>query len=118
VESSSVTLDSAWERRFRASQRRRAIWERIVAHLGGSCCICGYNTCIEALECHHVDPQEKEFTIADCLTSFERVLPELAKCELVCSNHHKEIHAGLHPGHIVMEDEDRSYDLGELEFKD
>ena len=32
--------------------------------LGGKCCICGYNAIEEALEFHHVNPEEKEFGIS------------------------------------------------------
>ena len=106
--------EKAWERRFKANQRRRAIWERIIEHMGGKCCIphCGYNK-IEALELHHIDPLEKEYTISEHLSSFEAILPELNKCALVCANCHREIHAGDHPQLLVAEDDDRMYDPDE-----
>lgn len=65
---------------------------------------------MEALDLHHIDPEEKEYTIREHLKSFEKMLPELNKCELVCANCHREIHAGIHPSHIVLPDEDRSYE--------
>jgi hypothetical protein len=107
--------DERWERNFKALLRRRQIMEEAVAYMGGKCCLCPYDRCVEALEFHHVDPEEKGFNIADKVTSFEAIKLELDKCELVCANCHREIHAGLHPGHLVLEDDDRAYDPSDLE---
>ena len=81
-----------------AVQRRRdKIKEIGVQYKGGKCCICGYDKYIGALEFHHLDPNQKDFGISakGYTRSFERVKDELGKCILVCSNCHKEIHAGL-----------------------
>lgn len=107
-------LDVRWERNFQATLRRKGILERAVAYLGGRCCICGYNACLEAFDLHHVDPQEKDFNVSEHVTSFEAILPEIKKCELLCCRCHRETHAGLHPSHIVMEDDDRGYDPDDL----
>ena len=63
------------------------------------CQICGYNKCYQALEFHHINPKEKEFNIAQMLRQSsilnENIIKEeLKKCILVCSNCHREIHAG------------------------
>jgi len=112
LDRSIADLDARWERNFKAWTRRRNLQETAVAYLGNKCQICGYGTCIEALDFHHVDPQEKDFNISDRITSFEAIKPELDKCELLCCRCHREVHAGMHPTHLVMEDEDRSYDPG------
>lgn len=65
----------------------------LVAYKGGCCQLCGYDRCIEALEFHHNDPNEKDFTISGKSWSFERLKVEADKCILVCSNCHKEIHS-------------------------
>ena len=81
-----------------AVQRRRdKIKEMGAQYKGGKCCICGYDKYIGALEFHHLDPNQKDFGISakGYTRSFERVKEELDKCILVCSNCHKEIHAGL-----------------------
>lgn len=68
---------------------------RIVESMGGCCQICSYNKCHEALELHHIDPNEKEHSLsklrANC-GSWETVIKELRKCILLCSNCHREIH--------------------------
>lgn len=47
------------------------------------------------MEFHHKDPSKKDFGISSAGTtkSFERIKLELDKCDLLCSNCHKEIHS-------------------------
>lgn len=81
-----------------AVQRRRdKIKLLAIEYKGGKCVICNYNRCVQALEFHHLDPTQKEFSIGDKghTRSWERVKEELDKCVLLCSNCHKEVHAGL-----------------------
>lgn len=66
-----------------------------VAYKGGKCNLCGYNKSIWALEFHHRDPKEKEFTISGGTKSFEKLKKELDKCDLLCSNCHSEEHERL-----------------------
>lgn len=92
-----------WTRKQAAYKRRKELQERAIAHLGGKCQICGYNKCSAGFDFHHVDPLGKDFTISAGLTSWERVLPELAKCILLCSNCHREVHDGQHIGYLELE---------------
>lgn len=66
---------------------------KLVEYKGGKCERCGYNKCIDALEFHHLDPNEKDFSIAGKSWALERLKKEADKCILVCSNCHKEIHS-------------------------
>jgi hypothetical protein len=93
---SAVDLDERWARRFDATQRRLELKERAVAYKGGSCCLCGYDRCLQALEFHHLDPGSKDFEISSKMR-WDQVKLELDKTILVCSNHHREVHAGLYP---------------------
>lgn len=66
--------------------------------LGGKCCICGYDAIEEALDFHHVNPEEKEFGIGDSnavTKALEKQLIEIKKCILVCANCHRGIHARI-----------------------
>ena len=55
--------------------------------LGGKCCICRYNKCIDALEFHHKDPTKKEFKLGSGNTmSWKEYKKEAQKCMLLCSN--------------------------------
>lgn len=77
-------------------KRRTLLKQKAVVYKGGKCVKCGYEKCNQALEFHHINPIEKDFSIAGNYNiSWERIKCELDKCILVCSNCHKEIHAGI-----------------------
>ncbi|MBD2775109.1 HNH endonuclease [Iningainema tapete] len=77
-------------------ERMRRFKEKCVAYKGGKCSRCGYDRCIDALEFHHVNPKEKDLQLsAGKGYSFEKAIPELDKCILVCANCHREIHAEM-----------------------
>lgn len=97
--------------RFKVARRRSNLRDLAISYLGGACAICGYNTCNSALEMHHLDPKEKEFTISQRMTSFEVILPELKKCVLLCSNHHREVHEGIHPRYLITVDDSAEVDF-------
>ncbi len=78
-----------------ATSRQKALKLQAVAYMGGSCRNCNYDRYVGALEFHHLDPTQKDFSIAGQRTSFERIRAELDKCVMLCSNCHREIHAGL-----------------------
>jgi hypothetical protein len=74
---------------------RRTVKETIIKSMGGKCCICSYNKCDKALELHHLDPALKEFSFGEVMSrpkSWNKIIIELRKCVLVCSNCHKEVH--------------------------
>lgn len=77
---------------------RKKVKEIILTCMGGSCQICGYSRCPTALELHHVNPDEKDFTFGYIMAScrnWKVIYEEIAKCILLCSNCHREVHAGL-----------------------
>lgn len=70
----------------------------LVKVLGGECCICHFNAYPQALEFHHVNPEEKSFGITDSnavTKALDKQLEEIKKCVLLCSNCHKGVHAGI-----------------------
>lgn len=75
---------------------RRSMKLQAIKLLGGKCCKCGYDKCIDALEFHHENQEEKEFKLGSGNTmSWKEYKKEALKCILVCSNCHKEIHASI-----------------------
>lgn len=73
-------------------RRRNKI--KLVEYKGGKCERCGYNKCIEALEFHHLNPDEKDFGVSCGSTrSLKKLKTEVDKCIMVCANCHREIHA-------------------------
>jgi len=66
---------------------------KLVFLKGGKCQVCDYNKCIQALEFHHRDKATKLFNLSGInLTkkSWQEILIEVEKCDLLCSNCHAE----------------------------
>lgn len=82
------------ERVTRARHKRK---QEIVDIMGGKCAICGYNKNIAALELHHINKEEKEFSIGSsgAYPKYDILIPELKKCILLCANCHREVHNPL-----------------------
>lgn len=72
---------------------QRRMKKEAVDYKGGKCVTCGYDKCQAALEFHHLDPKEKDFSISHHKNkSFENIKKELDKCALLCKNCHAELH--------------------------
>lgn len=79
------------------SQTLRAYRRKVllIESLNGGCKICGYNKNIAALEFHHRDPSQKEDKLDLRILSnrsMEFIMNEVSKCDLLCSNCHRELH--------------------------
>lgn len=75
---------------------RNSIKIKAIEYKGGCCEKCGYNKYIGALEFHHLDPSKKDFGVSDGnYRNWLTVKEEIDKCLLLCSNCHKETHAGV-----------------------
>lgn len=76
------------------AEMRKQIKKWAVEYKGGKCERCGYDKCIAALDFHHRNPNEKDFAISDknIKLNWEDIKKELDKCELLCSNCHREEH--------------------------
>ena len=73
--------------------------KEMIELLGGKCCRCGYSKCYEALEFHHKDPATKNFDWKKARgVSYDKMVAEVNKCDLVCANCHREIHSTFPAG--------------------
>ena len=77
--------------------KKRAIKHQLILYKGGKCEKCGYNKCEGALQFHHINPQEKDFTISEININknnfqMELLYKEVDKCRLLCANCHAEEH--------------------------
>lgn len=76
--------------------KKRAIKHHLVEYKGGKCERCGYNKCEGALHFHHLNPNEKAFTLSNINISktvdMNKLLKEADKCILLCANCHAEEH--------------------------
>lgn len=62
---------------------------------GGKCQRCGYSAYLGALDFHHIEQQNKDFTIGNRDFRLAECIEESKKCVLICANCHREIHNGL-----------------------
>lgn len=106
----------------RVKRWRKNTKDRIVAAFGSRCGVCGYDRTSAALELHHLDPEEKEFSLGSIrsnIRSWAKIVTECRKCVLLCSNCHREYHQGLFelPNDIVRFDENYA-DYKEVRIRD
>ncbi len=74
-------------------QRHRRQKRALVMEFGGRCIRCGYNKSFVALDFHHRDPDSKSFGIGHGYNrSMLALIEEAKKCDLLCSNCHREEH--------------------------
>ena len=75
-------------------KRRFKVKQMAVDLFSGKCedCKTSYPNCV--FEFHHLDPNEKDFSISHkgYTLSWERVKAELAKCVMLCANCHRIRH--------------------------
>ena len=81
--------------RRKAKRRREQTKKWYHKHKGTLCCErCGEDESC-CLEFHHKDPEEKEHTLSVMTSqgySKKRILEEMEKCVVLCSNCHKKEH--------------------------
>lgn len=90
---SQYQCKSCWNKRTYQTAKDK-ILEYMESRGGAKCCRCGYDKYIGALDFHHRDPAEKDPTWSRGW-SLPKLKKELDKCDIVCANCHREIHAGL-----------------------
>ncbi len=86
----------ASQRRFveASNQRRSENKEKAANLLGGKCSLCGYDKCLDAMDFHHINGDEKDVAIGEILDLKwgKKIERELKKCELLCCRCHRELH--------------------------
>lgn len=96
---------------------RKNTKERLVKALGGECVVCGYSKLPDALDLHHLDPSEKDFSFGGARAtpvSWKRLVSEAKKCVLVCCRCHREVHSGI----SSLPDDFPSFDPSYEEYKE
>jgi hypothetical protein len=83
-----IRFNKAWQ------NEQKRLYEEYKSTL--KCSVCGEDETV-CLDFHHRDPNEKEFTIGMVRKnmSFENVKKEIDKCDVLCANCHRKVHAGL-----------------------
>lgn len=94
--SPSYTKNDNTERAKSITAIRHAIKKELIRYKGGKCEICGYNKCIGALQFHHINPLEKDFSPSEKYNGgkidMNQLYLEVDKCQLLCANCHAEKH--------------------------
>ena len=87
--------DANPEKYRKESTRRQKEQTAWLQSLKKECIICGEKEPI-CLDFHHINPEEKSFTIAKHQSlGKEKLLAEIKKCVSLCSNCHRKVHAGI-----------------------
>ena len=75
---------------------RKALKKILVDYKGGKCEKCGYDKRWEVLEFHHINKDEKIFTLSQIRITknidMDTIYKEVDKCKLLCANCHREVH--------------------------
>ena len=82
-------------------EKRASIKQMAIEYLGGKCNRCGIeDECVAIFDFHHRDPALKEGHVEAVLKRHWKdmilakdITDELDKCELLCSNCHRKVHA-------------------------
>jgi hypothetical protein len=78
------------QRNADSRKRRQDQVEFVNAYkLEKGCAKCGYNAHPAALDFNHLDPASKSFHISGGTYSREKLITEMEKCEVLCSNCHR-----------------------------
>jgi len=81
-----------WHKKY--GKQKHIEYKKILEQLKtNGCSICGYKKCSQCLEFHHVNPKNKKFQInaIGIARDDKKIVIELNKCILLCSNCHQEI---------------------------
>lgn len=84
-----MSKQAKWQQKWRTENK-----QKMVTCMGDKCQTCGYYACNDVLEFHHINPLEKEMKFGST-TRWDIISEELKKCILLCSNCHREVHAGF-----------------------
>lgn len=89
----------------------------MVESFGGICGICKQRFRPEIYDFHHINPQEKTFQFskirANCI-AWKRIVKELRKCVMLCSNCHR----GLHCYNTKLPDDILRFDEDYIDYKE
>jgi hypothetical protein len=67
-----------------------------IRYKGGSCLTCGYSEHYAALQFHHREPENKDVVWNKLrLRSWDKIVKELDKCDLLCANCHSIVHSSI-----------------------
>jgi hypothetical protein len=87
---------NAEKRKDESSERRKRRAASFLEYKKTLCCeVCGEDA-TECLDFHHRVGEKKEANVSDAAMywSVERIMTEVEKCHVLCSNCHRKVHSG------------------------
>jgi hypothetical protein len=78
-------------------RKKKKAWLIEYKLTSGGCIKCGESDPV-CLDFHHRNPKEKELTLSLAIAraSLERIQKEVEKCDILCANCHRKLHAKEH----------------------
>ena len=75
---------------------RQRVKRALVLAFGEKCCCCGLVDCDEVYDFHHINPENKKFSISSNRTNYSKkeVAEEAKKCCMVCALCHRKLTSG------------------------
>ena len=83
----------------------RVIKHLLVEYKGGKCAECGYDKCDGALQFHHINEKDKDFTLSKIKPNtmpMTELYSEADKCVLLCANCHAKKHEVADKVAVIM----------------
>jgi hypothetical protein len=68
---------------------------KLIEGFGSVCSCCGLIDSPLVYDFHHLDPNEKDFSLSSKVKSWDVIVNEANKCIMICSHCHRKIHSGL-----------------------
>ena len=68
---------------------------KLVEGFDSKCTVCGLEDDPIVYDFHHLNSEEKEFTLSSKIMSWENLMTEAKKCAMLCSHCHRKIHSGM-----------------------
>lgn len=91
---------TCWNQRTYKKQKETVL-DYMLSRGGARCQQCGYDRCIGALEFHHRNPTEKDPSW-NRGWKIDKLKIELDKCDILCANCHREVHAEMRKGNELQ----------------
>lgn len=92
INDSDIIANSSYQNTLSWRNRTK---NNLVLAAGRKCRLCSYSKCAKALEFHHLNGEDKLFSLSSRIRSVAVIIAEAKKCVLLCANCHREVHDGI-----------------------
>ncbi len=68
---------------------------KLVEGFDSKCTACGLQDDSIVYDFHHLNGEDKEFTLSSKIMSWDNLVIEAKKCVMLCSHCHRKVHSGM-----------------------